>query len=98
MMTNNELAQVFDTVLSSPGMNEAVRIDMRISRKAVLLLLQIMEAGLTGKEIQEGIPISGFLSAETQEELKTLGSDFLQKAGLVEMSEKLRQLNGLHKK
>lgn len=98
MMTNNELAQVFDTVLSSPGINEAVRIDMRISRKAVLLLHQIMEAGLNGKEIQEGIPISGFLSAETQEELKTLGSDFLQKAGLVEMSEKLRQLNGLHKK
>lgn len=51
MMTNNELAQVFDTVLSSPGMNEAVRIDMRISRKAVLLLHQIMEAGLTGKKI-----------------------------------------------
>jgi len=98
MMTNNEMAQVFDTVLSSPGMNEPVRIDMKISRKAVLLLHQIIEGGLSGKSPEEGIPISGFLSGETQEELKTFSNDFLQKAGLVEMSEKLLQLGSLGKK
>jgi hypothetical protein len=98
MMTNNEMAQVFDTVLSSPGMNEAVRIDMRISRKAVLLLHQIIQSGLSGKGQQEMLPLSGFLSSETQEELKGLGNDFLQKAGLVEMSEKLLHLSTLEKK
>jgi hypothetical protein len=98
MMTNNEVAQVFDTVLSSPGMNEQVRIDTRISRKAILLLHQIIDGGFSGKEVQEGMPLSGLVSAETQEELRVLGSDCLQKAGLVEMSEKLLRLNNLGKK
>lgn len=98
MMTTNEVGQVFDTILSSPGMNEAVRIDMKISRKAVLLLHQIIEGSLSGKEVQEGILLSGFISAETQEELKGLGADCLQKAGLVEMSEKLFRLSNLGKK
>lgn len=98
MMTTNEVGQVFDTILSSPGMNEAVRIDVKISRKAVLLLHQIIEGGLSGKEVQEGLLLSDFISAETQEELKGLGTDCLQKAGLVEMSEKLFRLSNLGKK
>lgn len=97
-MTNNEVAQVFDTVLSSPGMSEQVRIDTRISRKAILLLNQILDAGFSAKDMQEGMPLSGLVSAETQEELRNLGSDCLQKAGLVEMSEKLLRLNNLGKK
>ncbi|SEP06240.1 hypothetical protein [Flavobacterium sp. fv08] len=97
MMTNNEVAQVFDTVLSSPGMNEQVRIDTRISRKAILLLHQIIDGGFSGKE-QEGTAFSSLVSAETQEELKVLGTECLNKAGLVEMSEKLLRLSSLGKK
>ena len=35
MLTTNDIAQVYDTILSIPGMNETVRIDMEISRKNV---------------------------------------------------------------
>lgn len=97
-MTNNEVAQVFDTVLSSPGMNEQVRIDTRISRKAVLLLHQIIDGGFTGKEVQEGTPFSGLVSAEIQEELKVLATDCLKKAGLEEINSKLLQLSAAVKK
>ena len=98
MMTNNEVAQVFDTVLSSPGMNEQVRIDTRISRKAILLLHQIIDGGYNGKEMEEGAPFSGLVSGATQEELKVLAADCLKKAGLEEINEKLLRLSSLGKK
>ncbi|WP_119789584.1 hypothetical protein [Flavobacterium anhuiense] len=98
MMTNNEVAQVFDTVLSSPGMNEQVRIDTRISRKAILLLHQIIDGGFTGKEVQDGMPLSGLVSAATKEELKVLAADCLKKGGLEEINEKLLKLSEAAKK
>lgn len=91
MLTTNEVGQVFDTILSSPGMNDAVRIDMRISRKNVLLLTHVIEQGLSEKgESKMGL----FASAppEAKQELKELSEDFLQKAGLKELSEKLKAL------
>jgi len=91
MLTTNEVAQVFDTILSSPGMNDAVKIDMRISRKNVLLLSHVIEHGL----MEQGDNKAGlFASApeEARQELRDLSSDILQKAGLVELSEKLKAL------
>lgn len=46
MITKNEVAKVFDTVLSIPGMSENVKIDLKISRKNVLLLSHFIEQGL----------------------------------------------------
>lgn len=93
MLTTNEVAQVFDTILSSPGMNEAVRIDLRLSRKTVLLLHQVIEHGIASKGAEEGLSLFANASEETLAELKGMGSDCLQKAGLVELSEKLLQLS-----
>lgn len=92
MLSTNEVAQVFDTILSSPGMNEAVKIDLRISRKNVLLLTHVIEQGLSEKGEGKG---GMFASApeEARQELKDLASDFLNKAGLVELSEKLKALS-----
>lgn len=98
MLTTNEVAQVFDTILSSPGMNEAVRIDLRISRKNVLLLNHIIERGLSSNGEEGSLSVFAAASGDTLEELKTLANDCLQKAGLVELSEKLAQLNASSKK
>jgi hypoxanthine-guanine phosphoribosyltransferase len=49
MLTTNDVAKVYDTILSIPGMNETVKIDLKISRKNVLLLNSIIERGLTVK-------------------------------------------------
>ncbi len=37
-MATNVLSKVYETLLCSPGMNEAVKIDVKINRKTVLLL------------------------------------------------------------
>ena len=49
MSTANDVAKVYDTILSIPGMNETVEIDMRISRKNVLLLNSVIEQGFDFK-------------------------------------------------
>ncbi|MEJ7678735.1 MAG: hypothetical protein WKG06_12930 [Segetibacter sp.] len=49
MLTTTDVAKVYDTILSIPGMNETVKIDMRISRKNVLLLNSVIKRGLSAK-------------------------------------------------
>nr|WP_288812844.1 hypothetical protein [uncultured Sphingobacterium sp.] len=88
-MTTNEVAKIFDTVLSIPGMSEMVKIDFKISRKNVLLLNSVIERGLNAKDdgassLLENIP------KESLEELKAFSGGCLQKAGLTELNDKLR--------
>jgi hypothetical protein len=92
-MTTNDVAKVFDTVLSIPGMNDVVKIDLKISRKNVLLLNHVIERGLSAKDDDK---LSVFMTSVPQEnlqELKLLADECLQKAGLIELSEKLKTLN-----
>ncbi len=53
MLTTTDVAKVYDTILSIPGMNETVKIDMKISRKNVLLLNSVIERGLTVKNADD---------------------------------------------
>jgi hypothetical protein len=92
MLTTNDVAKVFDTILSTPGMNEMVKIDLKISRKNVLLLNQVIERGLSGKEDDKLLSLLGNVSQESVQELKMLADECLQKAGLVELTEKLNTL------
>jgi hypothetical protein len=87
-MEKSEVAKLMDTIMSIPGMNEMVKIDFKISRKNVLLLNSVIERGLGGKD-----DISGLLDSvpkETLQELKELSGACLQKAGLMELSDKLK--------
>jgi len=90
-MTTNEVAKVYETVLSIPGMNEGVKIDVKINRKAVLLLHSIVSNGLKAKE-GESAELLKLLPEETVKELKDFNDEFLKKAGLTELSEKLKGL------
>lgn len=87
MFTKNDVAKVLDTILSSPGMGEMVRVDLRISRKNVLLLSSIIDQGLKAEKEQGSF--AGYMSDEGQAELKNFAMECLQKAGLVELSQKL---------
>lgn len=91
MLTTNDVAQVFDTILSSPGMNDAVKFDLRISRRNVLLLSSVIELGLSDKADGKG-SLFASASTEAKEELRLLVDDFLQRAGLSELNEKLKVL------
>lgn len=87
MSEKNVAAMVFDTILSIPGMNEMVRMDLKISRKNVLLLSHLIEKGLLVEK--EESSLLGNITAEGFEELKNLSQECLQKAGLVELNDKL---------
>ena len=92
MLTTYDVAKVFDTILSTPGMNEMVKIDLKISRKNVLLLNHVIERGLSAKEYDKSLSLLGNVSEESLQELKVLADECLQKAGLIELSEKLNTL------
>src|SRR5882724_9039650 len=90
MQTTNTIAKVFDTVLSIPGMNDNVKIQLTIPRKNVLLLSKVIERGLAGKEGLSDDNILDIAPKETLEELNAISDELLKKAGLIEMNEKLK--------
>lgn len=90
-MTNEEVGRVFETMLSIPGMNENVKIDLKVSRKQVLLLALTIEKGLNGEE--DGfINLMRSASKETANEISSIAEDCLQKAGLTDLVAKLKAL------
>lgn len=84
------LGTVYETLLCSPGMNEAVKIDLKISRKAILLLSSLIESGAGDDGNVPGL--LGLIPPEDREELKSFGDECLKKAGLKELSEKIKTL------
>lgn len=93
MLTTNDVAKVYDTILSIPGMNETVKIDMKISRKNVLLLNSVIKRGLNAKDDDKSANLLASVPQETLQELHTFAGDCLTKAGLTELSEKLNSLS-----
>lgn len=87
-MTSEQVASVYETLLCIPGMNDQIKLDLKVSRKQVLLLAQIIERGLR----QETDNPTGIFSVATKEaisDLSSISNNCLQKAGLTELSEKL---------
>jgi len=93
MLNASDAAIVVDTILSSPGMGEMVKIDFKISRKNVLLLSSVIERGLSAKD-EDKSNIIDIVKKESLQELTVFATECLQKAGLTEMSEKLKALSG----
>ena len=91
-MTTNDVAKVYDTILSIPGMNETVKIDSKISRRNVLLLHSVIERGLTVKDENQSSILS-IVPKETLSELTSFADECLQKAGLTDLREKLKALS-----
>ncbi|MCC9063631.1 hypothetical protein [Flavobacterium piscisymbiosum] len=91
MITKNDVAKVFDTVLSIPGMSEMVKMDLKISRKNALLLSHIISDGLDLEK--ESSALLESISEEGKSELKILSQECLQRAGLVELNEKLARIS-----
>jgi len=90
MLTTNELAKIYDTIMSIPGMNETVKIDMKISHKSVLLLNTVMQRGLTLKQNDESPNLLEIVHQDTLQELNSFAVNCLMKAGLTELNEKLK--------
>ncbi|MGF7082798.1 hypothetical protein [Mucilaginibacter sp. UYCu711] len=91
MATNNVLGTVYDTLLCSPGMSEAVKIDVKIMRKTVLLMSSIVESCLKA-EGETTNELLKFVPKEDTEQLRLFCEECLNKAGLAVLSEKIKSL------
>lgn len=91
-MATNVLGTVYETLLCSPGMSEAVKVDVKVSRKAVLLLSSLIEQGLEKQE--KGNELLSFVPSADKEELKQFAEECLKRAGLSELSQKIKGLTG----
>lgn len=89
-MAISSLETIYETLLAVPGMHDTVKIDLKIPRKTVLLLTEVITRGMEQKSESEKNPIR--ISKESEEELNTIIADSLEKAGLTELSGKLLQL------
>lgn len=93
MLAKTDVARIYETVLSIPGMNDHVKIALNIPRKNVLLLSKIIERGLSAKGADDqSNNVLDIVPPETLQELKALPADLLGKAGLTEMNQKLQSL------
>lgn len=90
-MATSVLGTVYGTLLCSPGMNEAVKIDVKMSRKTVLLLNSVVVSSL-GKDDETAQELLKLVPPEDVEELKLFAEECLKKAGLKELSEKMKAL------
>jgi hypothetical protein len=71
-------------------MNDTEKLELKITRKNILLLDQVFARGLNGKEDEERTSLLDLVSPEVAQELAALAADLLQKAGLTALSEKLK--------
>ena len=91
MQSNTDVAKVYDTILSIPGMNDEIEVNLRISRKNLLLLNKVIERGINGKESEDkSISVLETIPKETLQEIGEIAAQLLNKAGLSEMNEKLK--------
>lgn len=91
MQPNTDVAKVYDTILSIPGMNDEIKVNLRTSRKNLLLLNKVIERGINGKESEDkSISVLESIPKETLQEIWEIAVQLLNKAGLSEMNEKLK--------
>lgn len=92
MLSEKEIALLYETLLSAPGMNDVVKLDLRLSRKNVLLLAKVIEKGL---QVKPGEALEGLVRAAGEgslESLQQISMELLAKAGLSDMHSKLHSL------
>ena len=93
MLTVNNITKIYDTILSIPGMNETVKIDLRVSRNNILLLNHVIERGLSSNLEKKNNDLLNSIPKENLEDLRVFAKDCLRKAGLEELSDKLNSFS-----
>ena len=92
MLSKTDLTKVYETLLSIPGMNEVVKIDLRIPRKNILLLSKMIERNLAEESKDAEASVLNLVTPEVRDEFLNLVGELLSKGGLSELNEKLESL------
>jgi len=91
-VASKEKSKIFETILSSPGMNEKCKISLMLSRQNILLLSRLIESGLLTEEQAFDDEIIAALPRESMEEFKAIHEELLRKSDLTEFYERLKSL------
>lgn len=91
MLSKNDATVVYETLLSSPGMSDEVKMSIRIPRKNVLILSRIIELGLSAQN-NDADSLFSTIKGNAIEEIRAVAADILAKAGLTETYNKLNVL------
>lgn len=91
MSAGKEKVKIYDAVLSSPGMDDVVKVTIQRSRKEVLILARILENGLNSNQENPDSIIS-LVPKESLEGFRGVIEEILSKSGLTAFNEKLKQL------
>lgn len=91
-VVTKEKARIFETILSSPGMNEKCKLSLFVSRQSLLLLCRLMEAGLLTKEWPITDDFLQTLPSDSLEEIKALQEEMLRKAGLADFYQRMKTI------
>jgi hypothetical protein len=81
MLSNKEVTRVYETMLKSAWMKEHVKISLKISRRDILLLTQIVEKGLGAEDAK------GFIPDDAAVAIRLMSDEMLSKAELTELKE-----------
>ncbi len=74
MAATNYFAKVYDTVVTVPGMQESLKLDLRLTRKNVFLLSKIIERGLAvNGDKDASASLLELIPAATLQELAAVG-------------------------
>ncbi|HWY33684.1 MAG TPA: hypothetical protein VNX68_03510 [Nitrosopumilaceae archaeon] len=88
----NDVSKFYEAMLSFPGMNQKIKVGIKISRTNVLLLKLIIEYGLMMKNGERFNEMLEVIPEDTRKELAELSQELLGKADLISLYEKLNTL------
>ncbi len=89
---SGEKSKIFETVLSSPGMNEKCKIVLMLSRQNIILLSRLIEGGLMDNKNGFDDEIIDALPKEFLDELKMIHEGILKKGDLTDFYQRLKLL------
>ena len=89
---NKEKSKIYQTVLSSPGMNEKCKVNLIMSRQNILLLSRLIESGLLAEKNLFEDELIASLPEDSVEDFKSIHGEILRKAGLTEFYDRLKLL------
>nr|WP_199077094.1 hypothetical protein [Pedobacter sp. ASV19] len=91
MGTKSEMTVVFDALLTVPAMNDAVKVNLSMSRMHLLLLSNTIRQGIAAKDGMVSDLLS-ILPKESSEELAKIADEVLEKAGLAGLDQKIQKM------
>ena len=81
---SKEKSKVFQTILSSPGMNKKCKVNLTLSRQNILQLSRLIEAGLLTDKNPFNDEIIAALPEGSLTEFKTIHEEILKKVELTD--------------